>query len=163
MAHYSFKQLSCLYSASRPRSPPVNPLFSEARRFVPTVSRGTPVVYILRLQSGVPYIGASIDLEQRLNDHVSGRAGRTTSLDPPAALLRLEVCSTFAEARRREAQLKRWSRQKKESLIAGNLVTLSALSRSHRCPPTDHRRAMDPLGHSRDSITQDGQCRDESR
>jgi len=54
------------------------------------------------------------------------------ALDPPGAPLRIEVCSAFSEARRREAQLKRWSRQEKEALIAGNLVTLSALGRSRR-------------------------------
>ena len=111
----------------------MNPLFSEARRLAPTVSRVAPVVYILRLRSGVPHIGASIDLEQRLNDHVSGRAGRTTSLDPPTALLRVETCSTFTQARQREAQLKHWTRAKKDALIAGDLPALSALSRSRPC------------------------------
>ena len=109
----------------------MNPLFSEARRFVPTVSRGTPVVYILRLQSGVPYIGASIDLEQRLDDHASGRAGRTTLLNPPVALLRVELYSTFTQARQRETQLKHWTRAKKEALISGDLHMLTSLSRSH--------------------------------
>jgi len=49
------------------------------------------VGYFLRLKSGVIYIGASIDLEQRLDDHVSGQACRTTELDPPSALLHLTV------------------------------------------------------------------------
>lgn len=96
---------------------------------VPSLSRGMSVVYFLRLRSGIPYIGVSADLEQRLQDHISGRACRTTTLDPPVALLRVEGCATFAEARRREAQLKRWSRAKKKALIRGDFAVLKKLSR----------------------------------
>ena len=64
------------------------------------------------------YVGTSIDLEQRLDDHVSGQACRTTALDVPLALLRGEIYSTFSETRQREAQLKRWSRPKKKRLSA---------------------------------------------
>jgi putative endonuclease len=108
----------------------VNTMMAEARRMVPSLSRGTTVVYLLRQRSGLLYVGASADLEQRLNDHASGQACRTTALDPPVALRRVEVCSTFSEARQRETQLKRWSRAKKEALIEGNHGALSALSRS---------------------------------
>ena len=107
-------------------------LIMEARRMVPSLSRGMPVVYFLFLRSGVTYIGASTDLEQRLDDHISGQACSTTAHDRPVALLRVEVCSTFMEARKREAQLKRWSRAKKETLISGNHVQLRRLSRSRQ-------------------------------
>ena len=76
------------------------------------------------------YIGASEDLEQRLDDHVSGQACRTTQLDPPVALLRTEGFPTFSGARTREAQLKRWSRAKKEALLSGALERLHTLSQS---------------------------------
>jgi len=69
----------------------MNSLQIEARRMAPSLSRGMAVGYFLRLKSGVIYIGASIDLEQRLDDHVSGQACRTTELDPPSALLHLTV------------------------------------------------------------------------
>src|SRR5687767_15029310 len=105
-------------------------LLPTAQRMAPNLSKGTPVVYFLRLRSGMLYIGASVDLKQRLDDHVSGQACRTTQLDPPLALLRVEVCSTFREARQREAQLKRWSRPKKEALIRGDFGNLRVLSRS---------------------------------
>ena len=84
----------------------------------------------LRLQSGLIYIGCSLDLERRLEDHLSGKACRTTRLDRAVAILRIEVCLTFSEARQREAQLKRWSRAKKEALISGNIHQLGTLSRS---------------------------------
>jgi putative endonuclease len=103
----------------------MNALIAEARRMALSkgqrpASKGMPVVYFLRLRSGIVYISASEDLEQRLDDHASGQACRTTQLDPPAAFLRFEVFSTFSEARARETQLKRWSRAIKDALICGD-------------------------------------------
>ncbi|HUG09409.1 MAG TPA: GIY-YIG nuclease family protein [Opitutaceae bacterium] len=113
----------------------VNALIAKARRMALSkghrpASKGTAVVYLLRLRSGTLKIGATTDLEKRLADHLSGNACRTTQLDPPTFLLRTEVCATFTEARRREAQLKRWSRAKKESIAAGDLAALRNLSKS---------------------------------
>ena len=105
-------------------------LITEARRMVPNLSRGMSAVYFLRLQSGIIYIGVSTDLAQRLDDHAAGQACRTTRWDRPVGVLRIELHATFAEARIREAQLKRWSRAKKEALIRGNLDHLRALSQS---------------------------------
>ena len=53
----------------------------------PSLSRGTCVVYLLLPRSGMLYVGAAVDLEQRLGDHVSGQACRTTAIDIPVALL----------------------------------------------------------------------------
>jgi putative endonuclease len=88
-------------------------------------------VYFLRLRSGALYIGSTTDLEQRLADHASGHGGRTTRIDPPDSLLLRETYPTFSAARHREAQLKRWSRAKKEALVRRDATTLRALSRSH--------------------------------
>ncbi len=86
--------------------------------------------YILRLQSGSLYLGATSDLKQRYEEHSIKRACRTTTLDPPTALIYSEEYETFTQARKREAQVKRWSRVKKEALIAGDLVTLHNLAKS---------------------------------
>ena len=72
--------------------------------------------YILRLKSGALYIGATTDLDQRYKDHCSGKACRTTKLDPPLKLVYAESFPNFPEARQREAQVKRWSRAKKEAV-----------------------------------------------
>jgi putative endonuclease len=115
-----------------------------ARRMAPSLSRGTPVVYFLRLRSGTIYVGCSLDLAQRLDDHITGQACCTTELDPPVAVLRIEIYSTFSEARRRERQLKGWSRAKKIALITGDVTALRALSRSRdQC-----RSSTDLLHHS---------------
>ena len=129
----------------------MNPLIADARRLhllsqgglgegvsgcQRPISRGISFVYLLRLESGGLYIGASLDLEQRLRDHGSGEAGRTTRTDRPVALLKIEAFPSFSAARAREAQLKRWSRAKKEALIRGDFEALRALSHSTRGPST---------------------------
>lgn len=60
--------------------------------------------YILRLQSGSLYIGATKNLEKRHAEHRVGSAGRTTSLDPPVSLVYSEEHESFSKARQREAQ-----------------------------------------------------------
>ena len=129
---HSTRRPSRLAHGLRPAySKHMNALVAEARRMAPSLSRGMAVVYFLRLRSGIIYIGASVDLEQRLDNHISGQACRTTGFDQPVAVLRVELCTTFTEARAREAQLKRWSRPKKEALIHGDFESLRTLSRSH--------------------------------
>ena len=87
-------------------------------------------LYILRLKSGQLYIGSTADLDQRYKDHCSGKACRTTQLDPPQKLLYSEELDSFSDARKREAQIKRWSRAKKETLVSGDLTKLKDLSKS---------------------------------
>jgi len=86
--------------------------------------------YILRLKSGKLYIGATTDLSARYQDHQSGRACQTTRVDPPIALVHSEKFDSFPEARKREAQAKRWSRAKKEALASGDLAMLKKLAKS---------------------------------
>ena len=105
-------------------------LIRAARSLTTAVREGNCVVYFLRLRSGGIYIGVSTDLVQRMADHLSGRASRTTLLDAPLALLRMEIHPDLPSARRREAQLKRWSRAKKEAIVRGDLGRLQELSRS---------------------------------
>jgi tRNA/rRNA methyltransferase len=106
-------------------------LFSEARRMVPSLSRDSVVVYVLRLQSGSLYVGCSENLEIRLGCHLGGTACRTTAIDPPVAIVFVELHADFISARRREAQIKRWSHAKKEALIGRDMAVLQRLSRSH--------------------------------
>jgi putative endonuclease len=80
--------------------------------------------YILRLQSTHFYCGSTRSLEKRTKDHFAGRACRTTRVDHAVALVYSEEYPTYKEALRREYQVKRWSRAKKEALIAGNLTEL---------------------------------------
>jgi predicted GIY-YIG superfamily endonuclease len=89
-------------------------------------------VYVFRLRSGGLYVGATTDLEKRYKEHFDGKACTTTKLDPPIELVYSEEFPTFVDARRREAQVKRWSRAKKEALVSGDVVTLRKLSKSRK-------------------------------
>jgi putative endonuclease len=80
--------------------------------------------YILRLQSTHLYCGSTRSLEKRIKDHFAGRACRTTRIDPPIALVYSEEYPSYKEAFRREHQVKRWSRAKKEALVAGDMDRL---------------------------------------
>jgi putative endonuclease len=99
---------------------------------VPSLSRGIPFVYILRLRSGNLYVGCSTDFEARFREHQHGTACRTTAIDPPEALLFVEIHPDFPAARQREAQIKRWSRAKKQALIDADFPMLQRLSKSRQ-------------------------------
>lgn len=89
-------------------------------------------MYILRLSSGGLYIGSSADIKRRYVEHVSGNACRTTKIDPPKSPVHSEEFADISLARHREAQVKRWTRAKKEALISGDKDALRNLSRSRK-------------------------------
>ena len=86
-------------------------------------------MYILRLRSGALYPGATRLLSSRIKAHFDGRGCRTTKRDPPIELIHVEGFTALGEARKRENQIKRWSRAKKEALIQGDLTSLKILSK----------------------------------
>ena len=86
-------------------------------------------IYILRLKSDRLYVDSTKNLDQRNKDHLSGKACRTTKLDPPVSLVHSEEIDSFSEARKREAQIKRWSRAKKEALVSGDMEKLHVLAK----------------------------------
>jgi predicted GIY-YIG superfamily endonuclease len=90
--------------------------------------------YILRLKSGGLYIGSTADLKRRCAEHHSGNACRTTKLDPPEKLVHSESFPDLASAHKREQQLKRWTRAKKEALIQGDMERLRHLSKTRKAP-----------------------------
>ena len=87
-------------------------------------------VYMLRTPSKRLYIGVTENLEQRLRTHNSGK-GAEWIKGEKAYLAYSEPHPTLAAARKREIQVKKWLRAKKEALIAGDLAMLKDLSRCH--------------------------------
>jgi putative endonuclease len=87
-------------------------------------------VYILRSSSNRLYIGVTENLEQRISTHNSGKGAEWIKADRTARLVFSEPHPTLGSARKREVQLKKWSRGKKEAFIAGDFATLRSLSRS---------------------------------
>ena len=70
--------------------------------------------------------------EKRYERHCNGSGGSSTYLDPPESLVYSEKHESFSDARKREAQVKRWNRAKKEALEAGDMDKLRSLSLSNK-------------------------------
>jgi putative endonuclease len=88
--------------------------------------------YILHLRSSSLYCGSTRSLDKRINDHFSGRACRTTKIDPPISLAYSEEYLTYKEAFQREQQVKCWSRAKKNALISGDINELKHLAKRRK-------------------------------
>ena len=77
-------------------------------------------VYIVRCADGSLYTGYARDPNERVKAHNTGRGARYTAGRRPVALVHSETFDTMGAALRREHQVKRWSRDQKESLIRAN-------------------------------------------
>jgi predicted GIY-YIG superfamily endonuclease len=76
-------------------------------------------VYILQCKDNSYYIGVAKDLEDRVKKHNAGQGAIYTEIRRPVKLVYSEKQKDYASARKREAQLKGWRREKKEMLIKG--------------------------------------------
>jgi len=83
-------------------------------------------VYIVRCADNSLYIGETSDVARRVASHNAGTAAFTSSRRP-VRLVYVESVHARAVALKRERQLKRWTRAKKEALIAGDRALLSQL------------------------------------
>ena len=70
-------------------------------------------VYILRTASDALYIGVTQALDERIDAHHSSRGAEWTRVHPGAQVVYSESYPTLGLARKREIQLKKWSRDKK--------------------------------------------------
>ena len=86
-------------------------------------------VYILACADDSFYIGLARDIPSRLRAHNSGRGATYTFKRRPVRLVYSECFSSETEAVQREKQLKRWTRAKKEALLAGDLQSLKRLTK----------------------------------
>jgi putative endonuclease len=98
------------------------------------VNAGLKYVYILRCRKSL-YIGLTDNVKDRLAQHRTSRGARHTRILGNSEFVYSEGPLDLEEAVRRERQLKRWSRAKKETLIAGNLFCLHCLSKSRENQP----------------------------
>lgn len=91
-------------------------------------------VYILQSADGRYYTGYTTDLERRFKEHQSGLGGKFTRSFGAKTILYHEMYNNKTEALKREAQIKGWSRAKKESLISINHLKLKKQTISHQSP-----------------------------
>jgi putative endonuclease len=73
-------------------------------------------VYMIKDIDNQLYIGVSDNPKQRLHDH-NNKAGATFTVNGGFRIVFLEEYLTLKEARLREIQIKKWRREKKETLI----------------------------------------------
>ena len=73
--------------------------------------------YILECGDGSLYAGVTYDVKRRLSQHQAGKGARYTRSHQPVRLRYVECFESLNEAMRREAEIRRWPRDKKLSLI----------------------------------------------
>jgi putative endonuclease len=96
-------------------------------------------VYMARCRDGSIYTGISVDVERRIELHNDGKGARFTAGRRPVSLLYTEQHSDEGSARRREAEIKKWRKMKKEALVVG---ILEGRSGSALINPDEGVRAM---------------------
>jgi putative endonuclease len=74
-------------------------------------------VYMIKNSFDDLYIGVTDNPERRLSEHNSKRGANFTKSDYLFRVVFLETHSSLASARKREVQIKKWRRDKKEMLI----------------------------------------------
>ena len=74
-------------------------------------------VYLLQCKDGSLYTGITNDLKQRLERHKAGVGGNYTRAKGADKILYTEEHADRGSALKREAEIKRWTRQKKLDLI----------------------------------------------
>jgi len=85
--------------------------------------------YILRCSDNSLYCGQTNNLERRVHEHSfdKHKSAKYLRAKKPVVLVYFEELSTLQEAMRRELQIKKWTRAKKEVLIKRNFVLLKKL------------------------------------
>ena len=74
-------------------------------------------VYILECSDGTLYTGITTDLARRLDEHKKGMGGNYTRAKRAKRIVYSEKAKNRSTALVREAEIKKWSREKKLNLI----------------------------------------------
>ena len=76
------------------------------------------------------YTGTTTNISRRIKEHNNKKGGSYTRVRLPVELVYKEPCQNRSQALKREEQIKRWSRNKKQALINHNKAQLTNLSKS---------------------------------
>jgi putative endonuclease len=80
-------------------------------------------VYLLECADGTLYTGITTEPERRLKEHAEGKGARYTRARKAARLAYTEEHADRSSASKREAEIKKWPRQKKLELIRDGTIT----------------------------------------
>ena len=104
----TFRQTQSLRLKSMKKSPEL----AKARIFLSMY-----YLYILRGPRNHLYVGVTNNISKRIERHKSGDGAEFTKRNEAYELVYSAEFETYLEARKREQQVKGWSRKKKENLI----------------------------------------------
>jgi len=74
-------------------------------------------LYMIKNSANKLYVGITQNPQERAQYHNSRRGAEFTKYSPDFRVVFLEEYSTLSEVRRREIQIKKWRREKKDILI----------------------------------------------
>ncbi len=74
-------------------------------------------VYIAECRDKTLYVGIAKDVDKRIKDHNNTNKCRYTRFRKPLALVYKELCCDYNFARKRELQIKKFSRKKKLEML----------------------------------------------
>ena len=74
-------------------------------------------VYLVRCRNGSLYAGITTDVAARVKAHNDGTGAKYTRAFGPVKLAYSKVMRSATAARKREADIKRWAKAKKEELV----------------------------------------------
>jgi putative endonuclease len=77
--------------------------------------------YIVRCKDNSLYSGIAVNVEERVKAHNKGTGAKYTVSRRPVVLVYSERYSNLSGAMKRESQVKRWPKAKKEKLIMGSI------------------------------------------
>ncbi len=78
-----------------------------------------PFVYLVLCADDTVYTGWAVDVQARVKMHNAGRGAKYTRARRPVQLVYSEELPSQAAAMRRERQIKRWPRARKQALFSG--------------------------------------------
>ena len=84
--------------------------------------------YLARCADGSLYAGTCVDPAERERKHNDGTGAKYTRGRGPVRIIHLEEFATLSEARKREAEVKKWPKSRKESLAADGESRVSSAS-----------------------------------
>ena len=96
-----------------------NDLLQFTERECPEPVEGHYFIYILECNDKSFYCGSTKDIRKRIQTHLSKRGSLWTLKRLPVKLVYYEEYASLLLARKRENQIKGWTRNKKINLILG--------------------------------------------
>ncbi len=76
--------------------------------------------YLARCRDRSLYAGTCVDLQAREAKHNDGTGAKYTRSRRPVKIVYQETFDSLSEARKREAEVKKWPKEKKESLLGAS-------------------------------------------